>query len=142
MIQWIALAVAVDANSKAGQARSTANKARHEDSDSSMVIIRPVDLILVPTGEPKVPLLFGLISHTPQKKVLAKEPWATLSIKKRDIINIKEKLDEDGQKYCVLNISEYAEIFRRKNNYDGPEMITSVNIIGSIEEVAGAIGGV
>lgn len=136
MIQWIALAVAVDANDKAGQARNAADKARHDGSGSELVIVRPVDLIDVPSGEPTWKL-FGLFTMTPKKEVLDKEPWSTFSIKKNDILNIEEFVDDDNQKYCTLTISEYAKI--RRSGIEG--VIIRIKIPGSIEEVAGAIGG-
>ncbi len=139
MIQWIALAVAVDANDKAGQARATAEQAEHNSkSGSSLVIVRPVDLV---TDESDLPPngagFFGRMVHI-RRKILDKEPWATLSIKKADIINLEEHKDGLDQPYVTLRVSEYAKISRPGwENY-----IIKLRVPGTIEQVAGAIGGV
>lgn len=140
MIQWIALGVAVDANGKAREANRKLDKAAHKArSSSEMVIIRPVDLVAVPTGEPAWKLL-GFIPIVPKKLVLPKKPWCTISINKVDIINIEEEKDDDGQKYCVLKISEYAKVTRP--GLDEDEYVeTELLVPGSIESVTGAIGG-
>lgn len=141
MIQWIALAVAVDANGKASRAGEAADQARHDASaGSQLVIVRPVEMVEVPSGQPTWKL-FGLFPIVPQKKVLSKTPWATLSIKKSDIINLQEYQDEDGTKYCRLEISEYAKVTKYVPG-EGHRTQIGLYVPGSIEEVAGAIGGI
>lgn len=134
MIQWIALAVAVDANGKASDARNKADEANYKSgSGSPLVIVRPVDLESVPVREPN-----GFWDHLllPYKKVLAKAPWATLSIKKSDILNLREYTDADGAKYVLVRISKYAQVYR------GEGHVAGFYVPGTIEQVAGAIGGI
>lgn len=136
MIQWIALALAVDAENKAGEAREKAEEANHNSRSSSVfVIVRPVNFIHVPTGEPKIKFL-GIFPYTPTKKVLDKKPLGTFSIKRSDIENIEEGQDADGTKYCRLAISEYAKLEDDEEN-----TIIGLYVPGSIEEVTRILEG-
>lgn len=134
MIQWIALAMAADAESRAARANETANEANRNASigGSSLVIVRPVDLVKVPE---RVAKGFWDSLTVGQKKVLGTVPWATLSIKKSDILNLREFQDEDGAKYVRLQISEYANVYR------GDSHIIGLYVPGTMESVAAVLDG-
>lgn len=136
MIQWIALAVAVDANGKARSAQEQAEQAYNNVSGSSLVIIRPVDIISDPNDKPKEGAgFFSRLLHLP-RRVLSTTPWATLSLKKGDLLNFREFEDDAGSKYVRIEISQYARVFR------GELHMTALYVPGSIEEVTSAIGGI
>lgn len=137
MIQWIALAVALDSNSKAGKAVDGAEEAKHNSKGNSpLVIIRPVMLVDEPTGETWK--LFGIIIVRITRRVLADKPWGTFSIRKSDILNISESADQAGQRFCTLKISKYAGITKYIFG-DGECVVEELFIPGTIEEVAAVI---
>jgi hypothetical protein len=138
MIQWIALAVAADANSKAGQARRAADEAnatshQNQGFGSSLVILQPFDLVKKPVREATG---FWDSLFIPTKKVLSDEPMEKISIRKSDLLNFKEYKDDDGKPYVWIGISEYAKI----SHPDGGLRIAA-RIPGTLEEVTAAIGG-
>ena len=138
MIQWIALAVAVDANEKAKNAQGVAQEAEHNSkSGSALVIVRPVDLVKDENDNPPAGTgFFGRLFYF-RREILDKEPWGVLSIKKSDILNMQEYKDGLGQPYVSLRVSEYAKI--KRDGLDG--YIIKLRVPGTIEQVAGAIGG-
>lgn len=133
MIQWIALALAADAESKAARAKSIADNAnRNSVHESALVIVRPVDLVEKPVREAKG-FWDGLFIET--KEVLSDRPWATLSLKKSDILNMREYQDGDGKKFVRLAISEYADVKR------GNSTMIGLYVPGTVEEVSAILDG-
>lgn len=138
MIQWIALAVAIDADSTAHNAQNLSAQAEHQSkSNSSLVIIRPVDLI--DDESHQLPEGSNFWKHLcfSRRKILSTVPWATISIKKGDILNLEEYKDGAGQPLVRIQISVYAKVKRQYE--DG--YVVSLYVPGTIEQVAGAIEG-
>lgn len=131
MIQWIALAMAADAECKASRARDLAENAdRNAAGPSPMVIIRPVDLVTT-----KRPGATGFFSFLDLVEMISDHPWGTISIKRSDILNLSQYQDDLGKKYVFVRISEHAQVWR------GDKHKIGLLVPGTIEEVTAILEG-
>lgn len=138
MIQWIALALAADAESSAGIANEKANEALHSSNlDQTMIIVRPVDLIEVPIRKSKG-FWDGL--GIPSKFILSKTQWVELSIRRGDVKSLIGRKDDDGNFYVKLGISKYASIYRKLQDGD-IQLQTELIIPGTLENVTSILNG-
>lgn len=141
MIQWIALAMAADAECKAGRANAKSKRALHESKrglEDHMIIVRPVDLDEVPAKETGS-FWSQLIAGT--KRVLSKEPWAVLSIRRSDIESLRGYEDDNGNPFVTLTISKYANVTRILPS-DGEVRVTELEVPGTIEKITKILNGV
>lgn len=136
MIQWIALAVALDADGKASSAQRAAKRANdyaNLPGSSTMVILRDFELVDVPVRKSNG-FWDGLF--VPTKQVLGDKPHMEYSVPFHYIQNLKQQEDDDGNKFVRVSISEYAGL---KNN--GGNTIIGAYIPGTLEEVSAVLSG-
>lgn len=136
MIQWIALAMAVDAEGKADGAKRAADEANdtaHKGLDSRMVIISDFDFSDVPSRERS---FFDKLLGLGMKRVINENPTCKFAIKRSDILNLREKFDDNGTAFVYITISKYAKI---PGSEEGSVRVGST-IPGTLEEVAKVLG--
>ena len=134
MIQWIALAVALDAENKANNIQDAIGDLdrRSRVSGDSFLIVRPVDIEIewVPDGK-----YFGIFPKTKEVWSLAKKPYGTFSIRRSDILNLRE-YEAGGVTYVWVGIhEESADIY-----LDGRRQ-RALRIPGTIEQVTAVLNG-
>lgn len=137
MIQWIALAVAIDAEGKAANAQRTASEAAetaHNNGPAQMVILHDFgfDRVEIRPNRTFWDKFFG----TGLKNVIQKKPMKKFSVKRGDILNMEEFTDDDGTPYVKIKLSEYAKI----KGYSEDRILISVDIPGTLEEAAAVLG--
>lgn len=136
MIQWIAMAVAVDASSKAQRAKDTADYAEHQLRKSSVdpiVTIQDFDSELVPNRDAKnywQKLLFA------RSRILYKSPARTFAVKRSDIENLQQYRDGNGNPYVCVSISRYANLWLNSET-----RLLIARIPGTLEEVSAILNG-
>lgn len=137
MIQWIALALAIDAEGKSAQANRrarSANRRSKRGANVGFVILRPADLQEKFEPWDKTKGFWWNLSNNKKKYVLDDKPFATYAVHESDILSLKEKTDSNRTKYVEVSISTDAKLDAGNGNY-----WISLNIPGSIETVAGVI---
>lgn len=133
MIEWISLALAVDAESKANEAVDTSNDSarRSRVSGDTFLVVRPVELL-----ETWVKDGYRLGIFPKQKRVLslAKKPFGTYSIRRSDILGLEEH-DFGSDKYVKMKIREEADIWLND------ELQFEIRIPSTIEQVTKVLNG-
>lgn len=136
MIQWIAMAVAVDANCRASRARDAANYAEHQTRKSGvdpMVTVNDFDFELVPNKSARN-LLQKLA--VPYERVLCKSPARKFVVKRSDIEHLREYRDAGGNSYVGISISPYANLWLNSET-----RLLIARIPGTLEEVSAILNG-
>lgn len=138
MIQWIALAMAADAESRASDAQETADAAMYKarSGPAQLVTIHDFDLHTVLVDDSIKGFWKRLFAA--KKEVLEKEPAFKVTIKTSDILNIKEAKDDDGATYVQLKISQYACV--RKSEFSS-NIVNMLFVPGTLEEVTAILSG-
>jgi hypothetical protein len=140
MIQYIALGLALDAEGKSSAAVKKAREAKRSARQIGMdpfVILRPVELETVwVSSNPKVKGWRQWFTPGNYKSVLNKEPIATVSIRRSDILSIKEYSDGDDNPYVYLRISEDAKVMI------GDDLYIGLKIPGSANKILKVLNGV
>lgn len=139
MIQYIALAVALDASATAHDAQNEIDRSRVSPGGGGMLIVRPVRLRTIWRG-PKAKKTDS--SWTKVKKffsgkayhILEKQPWAELALNTSHIENLSQRKDDDLNKYVVISISHHAGV----ENSDG-DQVGALCIPGTLEDATAVV---
>lgn len=129
MIQWIALAVAVNANSKAGDALENSEKQKRNNGDP-FIVVKPFGFSFIRDEMQKG--FFSSIFPS-GRSVLDKEPFGSFSIRRSDIINLSEHKDDDNKTYVAIQLYEEADIVIND------QLEELIYIPGTLEEVTAVL---
>lgn len=128
MIQWIALAVAADAETKASEAKKRAIEARNASNEAAgdlFVVVQPFKLETVSSAKKSANFLKKLFSSN--KEVLSKKPYAKWSFRRSDIRGMTQNFDDDSNPYVKIETSPgYVDFF----------------IPGTVEEISEILNGI
>lgn len=131
VLPWIALAVAIDSNTKASEANKRSKRTKRSNLKQGFFLVRPVHLEDVHVRETKG---FFDSLRTPTKRILAKKPWAELSLRVSDVENLKQLRDDDGNPFVLMRLSEDAVVYD-----DEGDQYSGLYVPGTLSEVTNVL---